>query len=194
MQTLSVQNTFQEEIKRSRFITFAAPVSSVENAKEFIKNNSDLTANHNCWAYRVGKDYRFNDDGEPSGTAGKPIYSAIDHQNLTDVVVLVIRWFGGVKLGTGGLCRAYGGVAAKCLNAADKKEIVHAIYASILFPYTMTQQIYHFLNVHKLPKIDEEFQQNGILIQTEVIADQFEFLNQELKNFSAGQLSLKTIK
>jgi uncharacterized YigZ family protein len=193
MQTLNNQNTFQEEIKRSRFIAFAAPVSSIEETKEFIKNNSDPAARHNCWAYRVGKDYRFNDDGEPSGTAGKPIYSAIDHQNLTYVVVLVLRWFGGVKLGTGGLCRAYGGVAAKCLNSADKKEIVHTVCASILFPYTMTQQIYHFLNINKLPKIDEEFQQNGILIQTEVVEDQLELLNQELQNFSAGKLSLDKI-
>src|SRR3546814_18000784 len=75
-------------------------------------------ATHNCWAWRIGDDYRSNDDGEPAGTAGRPILAAIDGQGMDRVVVVVTRWFGGIKLGAGGLVRAYGGTAAECLRRA----------------------------------------------------------------------------
>ena len=79
---------------------------------------------HHCWAYRIGQAYRFNDDGEPSSSAGKPILAAIDGQGFDRVVVVVTRWFGGIKLGVGGLIRAYGGTAAQCLQQAARQPIV----------------------------------------------------------------------
>lgn len=79
---------------------------------------------HHCWAYRIGQTYRFNDDGEPSSSAGKPILAAIDGQGFDRVVVVVTRWFGGIKLGVGGLIRAYGGTAAQCLQQAARQPIV----------------------------------------------------------------------
>ena len=72
----------------------------------FFAANSDPEATHNCWAYKIGQEYRFNDDGEPGGTAGRPILQAIEGQGMDRVAVLVVRWFGGVKLGAGGLVRA----------------------------------------------------------------------------------------
>src|SRR5690606_870518 len=80
---------------------------------------------------RIGQSYRFNDDGEPSGTAGKPILQAIDGQGLDRVVVVVTRWFGGVLLGSGGLVRAYGGTAALCLRNADKAPLIDTIPAML---------------------------------------------------------------
>lgn len=93
---------------------------------------SDPSANHNCWAWRIGQAYRFSDDGEPSGTAGKPMLQAIDGQALDRVVVVVTRWFGGILLGSGGLMRAYGGTAAACLRAAAKTEIIPRIEGEII--------------------------------------------------------------
>ena len=90
----------------------------------FFAANSDPEATHNCWAYKIGQEYRFNDDGEPGGTAGRPILQAIEGQGMDRVAVLVVRWFGGVKLGAGGLVRAYGGCAANCLRAGERTEIV----------------------------------------------------------------------
>jgi uncharacterized YigZ family protein len=116
--------TFTQEIKKSRFRAIASPVKDAEEAKEFLKSYSDAGANHNCWAWRVGQTYRFSDDGEPSGTAGKPILQAIDGQMLDGIAVIVIRWFGGILLGSGGLVRAYGGTAAACLRAAEKSAFV----------------------------------------------------------------------
>lgn len=124
--TLSAPCTYEEDIKKSRFAVYAAPVASVAEAMAFFAQHSDPAATHNCWAYRIGQAYRFNDDGEPGGTAGRPILQAIEGQGLDRVAVLVVRWFGGIKLGAGGLVRAYGGCAAQCLRLGPRIPIVEA--------------------------------------------------------------------
>ncbi len=107
-------------MRKSRFLALAGPVDTPEQALGFIERHRVPEATHNCWAYRIGQQYRFHDDGEPGGTAGRPILQAIEGQDVDGVVVLVVRWFGGIKLGAGGLVRAYGGAAAQCLRLADK--------------------------------------------------------------------------
>lgn len=113
-----------EEIKKSRFLVNVAPVDDMEQATQFINRMSDLTATHNCWAWKIGSNYRFNDDGEPSGTAGRPILTAIEGQQCDYLVAVVTRWFGGIKLGTGGLVRAYGGSVARTLQQANLIELI----------------------------------------------------------------------
>ena len=122
--TLTAVCSHEEDIKKSRFAAYAAPVASIDEALAFFAAHSDPEATHNCWAYRIGQEYRFNDDGEPGGTAGRPILQAIEGQGMDRVAVLVVRWFGGVKLGAGGLVRAYGGCAANCLRNGPRTEIV----------------------------------------------------------------------
>lgn len=122
--TLVAPVEFVQDIKKSRFIGNAIPIASEDEAKAFLASVSDPAANHNCWAWRIGQAYRFSDDGEPSGTAGKPILQAIGGQDLDGVVVVVTRFFGGILLGSGGLVRAYGGTAAQMLRAAEKREII----------------------------------------------------------------------
>lgn len=112
------------EIRKSRFLAQAAPVDDAAQALAFLRDVGDPAATHNCWAYRIGQDYRFNDDGEPGGTAGRPILQAIEGQGFDRVMVVVTRWFGGIKLGAGGLVRAYGGTAAECLRLADRVPLV----------------------------------------------------------------------
>ena len=134
--TLTATAHSRQEIKKSRFIAIAGAADTEDAAKAFVTTHSDSTANHNCWAWRIGQSYRFNDDGEPSGTAGKPILQAIDGQALDRVAVVVTRWFGGVLLGSGGLARAYGGTAALCLRNANKTPLIDTIPAMVtcLFP------------------------------------------------------------
>lgn len=132
MFTLERVETFEQDIKKSRFLAVAGPVAGEQAAKDFIAAHSDPAANHNCWAWRFGQNYRFNDDGEPSGTAGKPILQALDGQSLDNVAVVVTRWFGGILLGSGGLVRAYGGTAAACLRAAAKLPVIVTIEATIV--------------------------------------------------------------
>ena len=124
LSTLAQPSRHQEEIRKSRFLALAAPVESSEQALAFVREADDPAATHNCWAYRIGQDYRFNDDGEPGGTAGRPILQAIEGQGMDRVVVVVTRWFGGIKLGAGGLVRAYGGTAAECLRRAERVPII----------------------------------------------------------------------
>jgi uncharacterized YigZ family protein len=131
MFTLAQPETFAQDIKKSRFLAAAGPVADEVAAKAFVAAHSDAGANHNCWAWRIGQSYRFSDDGEPSGTAGKPILAALDGQHLDNVAVVVTRWFGGILLGSGGLVRAYGGTAAACLRGAAKTEIVISVEAKI---------------------------------------------------------------
>ena len=124
LSTLAQPCRHQEEIRKSRFLAVAAPAASPGQALAFLREASDPAATHNCWAWRIGQDYRFNDDGEPGGTAGRPILQAIEGQAMDRVVVVVTRWFGGVKLGAGGLVRAYGGTAAECLRRAERVPII----------------------------------------------------------------------
>ena len=122
--TLTEIATGAQEIRKSRFVAVAGPAADEAAARAFVAAHSDASATHNCWAWRIGQIYRFSDDGEPSGTAGKPILQAIDGQGIDHVVVVVTRWFGGILLGSGGLMRAYGGTAANCLREAPKTPLV----------------------------------------------------------------------
>jgi uncharacterized YigZ family protein len=124
LETLASPWRHEEDIRKSRFVAQAAPVGSITEALAFIETVSDTAATHNCWSYRIGDAYRFNDDGEPGGTAGRPMLQAIDGQGCDRVVVVVTRWYGGIKLGAGGLARAYGGTAAECLRLAPRVAIV----------------------------------------------------------------------
>ncbi|MGH8124490.1 MAG: IMPACT family protein [Rhodanobacteraceae bacterium] len=123
--TLAAPCSHAVEIKKSRFLAQAAPASSAEAAMAFVDSLRGNGGGHHCWAYRIGQAYRFNDDGEPSSSAGKPILAAIDGQGFDRTIVVVTRWFGGIKLGIGGLIRAYGGTAAQCLQPAARQPIVH---------------------------------------------------------------------
>lgn len=99
--TLQGLAEYREEIRKSRFHTIAAPVADEDEAQAFIAAHRDASAGHNCWAWKCGAQYRFSDDGEPGGSAGRPILAAIEGQDMDCVAVLVSRWFGGIKLGTG---------------------------------------------------------------------------------------------
>ncbi|MEP1702976.1 MAG: YigZ family protein [Marinobacter sp.] len=117
----------ETEIKKSRFIARVAPVSSRDEVKAWLEQarNDHPGARHICWAYQIGRpgaaaEAAMNDDGEPSGTAGKPILSVIQHKDLGDVLVMVIRYFGGIKLGAGGLVRAYAGATEAVLSGVER--------------------------------------------------------------------------
>ena len=116
------EGTYTE--KRSKFLAFAFPVSSVDEVKQFVADYQKkyYDARHVCYAYMLGaerKEFRANDNGEPSGTAGKPILGQINSNELTDILIIVVRYFGGVKLGTSGLIVAYRQAAAEAITSAE---------------------------------------------------------------------------
>ncbi|MFA5663725.1 YigZ family protein [Castellaniella sp.] len=135
LHTLTGLARHETQVRKSRFLALAGPITSAEAASEFLQAHAHAGASHHCWAWRLGQQYRFHDDGEPGGTAGRPILQAIDGQGCDRVVVLVIRWFGGIKLGTGGLIRAYGGAAAECLRLAPKSPLRDECRVRCACPY-----------------------------------------------------------
>ncbi|KAK8451307.1 hypothetical protein SEVIR_6G190900v4 [Setaria viridis] len=141
--TLVGRVSCEREIKRSKFIAIAAPVVNERAAMAFLDEVKDPRATHNCWAYKLGEQFRYNDDGEPSSTAGKPIYSAIISSGIDMVMVVVIRYFGGIKLGTGGLVRAYGGVASECLKDAPTNLVKPKARAGMEVPFDLLGTVYH---------------------------------------------------
>lgn len=128
--------------KRSRFISFAIPVRTVEEVKSVVASlrKEYYDARHVCWAYMLGADrktYRANDDGEPSSTAGKPILGQINSNELTDILVVVVRYFGGIELGTSGLIVAYRTAASNAISAAAivEKTVDEEIIVAFEYPY-----------------------------------------------------------
>ncbi|APG83260.1 IMPACT family member in pol 5'region [Sinorhizobium americanum CCGM7] len=171
MFTLQRIETSIQEIKKSRFVAIAGPIDDEQSAKAFLAAHSDPTANHNCWAWRIGQTYRFNDDGEPSGTAGKPILAAIDGQSLDRVAVVVTRWFGGVLLGSGGLIRAYGGTAALCLREAEKIELVETLRATIACDFADLALIKARLTARGVAITGENFTDTGAVLAIDLPKD-----------------------
>lgn len=144
--TISAPSEAQYTEKRSRFLAFAYPVKSEEEALSLVADlrRRYFDARHVCWAYKLGakgERTRSNDDGEPSGTAGKPILGQITSLGLTQVFVAVVRYFGGVKLGTSGLIVAYREAAREALDAADRKEEILYEELTIAFEYPLLGEV-----------------------------------------------------
>lgn len=148
--------------KMSKFLAFAEPCRTVEEAKEIIAiyRKEYYDARHVCWAYMIGwerKDYRSNDDGEPSGTAGKPILGQINSFDLTDLVVIVVRYFGGIKLGTSGLIEAYRAAAAEALTAATIEERLVEDVIRIKFEYPSVGDVMRIVKEENATVLRQDF-------------------------------------
>lgn len=192
MSTLVEPVLREQEIKRSRFIAAAAPVADEAAAKDFIAARSDPAANHNCWAWRVGQNYRFNDDGEPSGTAGKPILSAIDGQGLDRVAVVVTRWFGGILLGSGGLMRAYGGTAALCLRDAGKVTLIESVLGTADCGFGDLALVQARLGALAGVLVEtQSFTDSGAILSVSVPASEADSVDRLLTDLTRGRSSIR---
>lgn len=163
--TLAAAQRLEVEVKKSRFIAHALPAATPESALAELARVSDPGATHNCWAYRIGTAYRSSDDGEPAGTAGRPILAAIDGQGFDLVVVVVTRWYGGIKLGAGGLVRAYGGTAAECLRTAPRVPIVARVGLAVRCGFDAVGSVRNIVAAHGGECTDEAFDEHGAILQ-----------------------------
>jgi uncharacterized YigZ family protein len=193
VRTLAASSRIEIEIKRSRFIARAGRVDSLADTLSFYESVADHSATHNCWAWRLDHQYRFNDDGEPGGTAGKPILSAIEGKGLDHAMVVVTRYFGGIKLGVGGLVRAYSGTAARCIDQAGIVEIQPRIECSIGAGFTWTGQVYAALEACDAKKLDEQYGDDGIVIRAEVVESTFPRLQSLLRDTTRGEVTVRTV-
>lgn len=157
-------------IKKSRFIAWAAPADTREAALEWLSQARAQypDARHHCWAYLLGSSQRAtqaaaNDDGEPGGTAGKPILNVIQHKGITNVVVIVIRYFGGVKLGAGGLVRAYAGATEAVLSQTPLTELRPHTECQVQCDFANEQLVRHFVEQQQGVIIDASYQEGVTL-------------------------------
>lgn len=189
--TLANPTELTEEIKKSRFIVNAAPVISAEQAFDFINQISDPNATHNCWAWKIGQQYRFNDDGEPTSTAGRPILSAIEGQDCDQIVVVITRYFGGIKLGTGGLIRAYGGSASHCLQQAELIKLITRIPLQFHCYYNEWSIIENRLKELNAIIENQDFDVEGIKVSIAITPDNSLILKKNICDITRGRVVIE---
>ena len=148
--------------KGSRFISYAFPVNSEEQIREIVQSikKEHHSARHHCYAWRLGSDkllFRTNDDGEPSSTAGKPILGQIQSFDLTNILIVVVRYFGGTLLGVSGLINAYRNAALDAVNQAEIVEKLLEKWFLVEFDYGAMNEVMKVFKDEKLPQIDPQF-------------------------------------
>ena len=166
--TIASPSEGQYTEKRSKFLAFAFPVSTVDEVKDLLDEYQKkyYDARHVCYAYMLGHErlvFRANDNGEPSGTAGKPILGQINSNELTDILIIVVRYFGGVKLGTSGLIQAYKAAAAEAISAAKiiEKTVDEAI--TIAFEYALMNQVMRVVKEEEPAIVNQSFDNDCLM-------------------------------
>ena len=192
--TIKEDGQVQEEIKKSRFICHAKRVYSEEEARAFITaiKKEHYKATHNCSAFIIGERSeikRTSDDGEPSGTAGVPMLGVLENHNLTNVCVVVTRYFGGIKLGAGGLIRAYAGSVALAVKEIGIVEIKEQAGIQIQMSYAQYQEYGNFLKEHNLMELETNFTDQ---VETIIFVDKEdkEDIKSSLIEFFNGRVTL----
>ena len=183
------------EIKRSRFLTFAASASNRQAADEFIRSLRALhpQANHVCWAYIAGSpdttERSMSDDGEPSGTAGRPMLKVLEYSGYGDIVVAVVRYFGGIKLGTGGLQRAYSEAVSQVLRELPVQRKVSRIMLELDYDYTYESAITHLLGRYDVENRSSRYAEQ-VSVSIAVAFNEVDTLKTEMLNVTAGNIEI----
>ena len=193
--TLRGEVRTETKVQSSRFIATALSTVTIDEVERFIaETRRDFhDATHNCYAYRIGTDgtqYRSNDDGEPSGSGGKPILAAIDRFGLTDVTVIVTRYFGGTKLGARKLSRAYGDAAKNALARAEHviRYKMAALEAS--FPHSQISNVMHIVSKLGARILDTMYDEE-VHVRLEARSSKLDHLRSSLLNQTSGNISIK---
>lgn len=195
--TITSNHTTEEEIKKSRFICHLKRVTSEEEARDFIAaiKKEHYRANHSCSAMIIGENSevkRSSDDGEPSGTAGVPMLTVLEKQELTNVVAVVTRYFGGIKLGAGGLIRAYTGSVAQALNEIGLVTVKEQVGLQVILTYPQYQTFANFLEQENLEEFNTQFLE---YVTSDIYTDEDRLsdLQSALTEFYQGKISFQKI-
>ena len=186
-------------VNRSRFICFIAPCHTNEAAKIFIKHIQQLhpQAGHHCYAFvsahpNNSQCYGFSDDGEPSGTAGRPMLNVLQGSNVGEVCAVVVRYYGGIKLGTGGLQRAYGGSVRQAMLQLETKTKIPMVQKTLACQYTQVNDVEHLLTELDCQILKQEYQENVALVVA-IPQENLPNVEKQLQTLSSGQLTLKSL-
>lgn len=192
---IRVKNSIEKEIviEKSRFICYTKMTESEDGAKEFVDQirKKNPFATHNCYAYVVegGKVARFSDDGEPQGTAGIPMLEVLKNRGLKDTAVVVTRYFGGIKLGAGGLVRAYSSCTSAGLDEAGVEENIISNVYKISFGYEKYSLFLKFIEKYKQKTISSDFAE-GVVIKIAVPSDETDFC-EKLTDYFLGKVEIE---
>jgi uncharacterized YigZ family protein len=192
----SLRFSTETRVSNSRFIATISPAFSVEEAKAFIRDIDKIygDATHNVPVYQIGSGSSIiahsSDNGEPSGTAGRPALSVLSGSGLSDTVMVITRYFGGTKLGTGGLVKAYSESARSVIQAVPKAKKITVHQCQISCPYHLYEQILRILRKSGC-KIDQEDFTEEVLIHFLVPTNIYEILESQITNFSKGQIPIQ---
>lgn len=192
--TIAKNTTYEQTIKKSRFICSIARVSSEEEAQQFIASiqTANKKATHNCFAYMIGDNdqiQRESDNGEPSGTAGIPILESLKLAKIHDVVAVVTRYFGGIKLGAGGLIRAYSNTTTEAIHQAGLVQRIKQAILKITVTYALHDPLLYYLKENNLEVAGEEY---GVNVETSIYVNEtdLEDVKEKLINRFNDQLQI----
>ena len=190
----------EQEVKRSRFISDIAQAESKANALAFIAQikQREPDASHHCWAYIAGHPIESiergcSDDGEPQGTAGKPMLNVLQHKNIGEIVVVISRYFGGIKLGAGGLVRAYSSSVQQAVDALPLSQRIITNRAVVHIPFALESNIRHLLETSGIT-IRESYYLDDVQLHIEVEYGKESELYSAIQEKSAGKAELKLHK
>ena len=190
----------EQVIKKSRFIAFITHATDPAAAHEFIESvrMQYPDAGHACWAFIAGEPgntthISCSDDGEPAGTAGKPMLNVLQHSGVGEIVAVVVRYFGGVKLGTGGLVRAYSGAVTELVKTLPTQLKVDSIALRLEYPYALEDVVRRTLEAYMATISTVDYQQD-ISMQCLCPADQLHDLQQQLRDAGRGQIIISTVE
>ena len=192
----AVEKKVELEVKRSKFIAFVGNASTRLQAEAFVKNlrAEHPHANHVCWAYIVGSPdstvRSMSDDREPNGTAGMPMLKVLEHSGLGDVVVAVVRYFGGTKLGTGGLQRAYSDAVATVLEGLPVALKVSRVTLKLMYDYSFQGAISRLFDRYDVACLDTQYA-TQVITNLAVAAAEVAAMKSELANITGGSISIQ---
>ena len=176
------------EIKKSRFIAVGAHITTKQGAKDFLNTSKQRypDARHHCWAYQFGPpnmphSAAMSDDGEPSGTAGKPILNVLKHKDIGDIMIVVTRYFGGIKLGASGLVRAYSHAAQLAIDNLTLKQQVPMLSIAITCDFSQEQTVRHWLSSIHNKNLQAQYLQQ-VVITTDLAFDQWQSLHKKCQS------------
>lgn len=187
------------EVRRSRFRASVAPAAAVDEAKAFIQSvrDRDPDATHHCWAYLIGPPgatdrVGMSDDGEPHGTAGRPMLQVLSHAPVGDVVVVVTRWFGGTKLGTGGLARAYSDAVQQVIEVMATVERIEWTELEVTIGYEGVEPLRRLLPAHEAEIVEETWTEQAVF-RVRLPAERVEAFSAQVTDMSNGTATVSVV-
>ncbi|MEM1080556.1 MAG: YigZ family protein [Pseudomonadota bacterium] len=197
MNKLQGLGRFEQLVRKSRFVAIAGPIDRVDESHEFLKRHGLSNCQHVCWAYRVHSRVRYDDAGEPSGCAGRPIFNAIDQLDLDHTMVVVNRFFGGIKLGTGGLARAFSSAAHEAIESAIRASGIKAIIAmqrlTIVTGFEQEAAVRQLLLEHQGMAASADYLATGLVLQAELPTTELQSFQTELAESTRGQAEMRLV-